>query len=450
MVETTLLKNGQVVTMDPSLGILSPGHVLIEGSRIKYVGDKLEEIMAMGKPDTIIDIKGKVVIPGLINAHNHAYQTMLKGVMHDIPFAIWDNMYVFPLAKYMDEEATKYAGYLTMIEMLESGTTTVADTHYFHTTWNSIVGLAEAAKETGIRCILAWGIIDEGAPDYIIRDPKESLNRFRDFHKKWNNAENRRIRVDIGPVGWGMTSEETLTEVSALAKEMNLWLHTHVAGTQGSVSSIMWEKLMTEIAYMEQLELLGPRTTIAHAVWVNKSDIQIIAKRGVHVVHNPVSNMYLAFGAAPVPYMIEKGVNVALGTDGLGSYSQDMFFVMRTALLLHKLLSNDTGALTSEYVLKMATINAARALGLENKIGSITPRKSADIVVIDMKHANTTPYLSLYPVLVHEVTPKNIDMVFVNGKLVVKDGKIITVDREKIIEEGREIAKTLWERCNFI
>lgn len=450
MKDVVLLKNAYIVTMDTSLGIIENGHIVIEGNRIKFVGKHLEEALKTWKPEIVFDLKGKVIVPGLINLHSHMYQIMLKGVMSDLPYAIWDNMYVFPLAKYMDKEATKYAGYLAMIEMLESGTTTVADIHYFHTNWNNIYGLVEAAKEIGIRGCFAWGIIDEGAPEYIIRDSDESLRRFSDFYKKWNNAANKRIRVDIAPVGFGMTSEETIKKIAVIARELGLWIHIHAAGTQAAVSSIMWKKMMTEIEYFEQLGILGSKTIAAHAVWVNKSDIKLLSKRGVHIAHNPVSNMYLAFGVAPIPYMLEHDINVGLGTDGLGSYSQDMFFVMRTALLMHKLCHYDTYAINAETVLKMATINAAKALGLQNKIGTLSPNKRADLVIIDLKHANTTPYLNIHPILVHTITPKNIDMVFVNGEIVVEDGKVTMVDRDKIIEESKEIAKTIWDRCGFI
>lgn len=448
MGEITLLKNGIIVTMDPSMGILENGHLVIRENKIEYVGKSYDDALKVGKPDIEIDLTKKAVMPGLVNIHSHVYQILLKDIISDVPYAIWDNKYVFPIAKYINKEIMKYATYLATIEMLESGTTTVADTHYFHTEWDCIEGIAEAFKDIGIRGVLAWGIIDYNSPEYIIKDPDESLKRFKTFRENWNKPEER-IRVDIAPVGFGMTTEETLVKASELAKELDLWIHIHSAGTQASNDSVMWKKFVSETEYYNQLGLIGPKTIVAHAVWVDKTDIKTLAEKKASVAHNPMSNMNLSFGIAPVVDMLEMGVNVGLGTDGLGSYTQDMFNVIRTTLLLHK-LNKGASAITAKTALEMATINGAKALGLQNEIGSISPGKRADLVIIDLNHANTVPYRNMYPILANSISPKNIDMVFVNGKMVVKDGKVTTVNREEILEKGREIAQSLWEKCGFM
>ena len=169
------------------------------------------------------------------------------------------------MAKYIDKTAMKFAAYIAAAEMLESGTTTVADTHYFHTTWDSIEGIAEAFKKIGIRNILAWGILDTNAPDYIMRNSDESIRRFLDFRKKWTST-NGLSRVDLAPVGFGMTKEETLVKTAKLAEEMKIWIHIHASGTQASTENIMWSKMVTEPQYYAQLGLITSRTIVAHAI----------------------------------------------------------------------------------------------------------------------------------------------------------------------------------------
>ena len=443
----TLIEKGIVVSMDPSVGILSKGYVTIENDTIKYVGKNRNDALKVGKPDTIIDASKKVVFPGLVNVHNHVYQILLKDILSDLPYAIWDNKYVFPMAKYIDKQSMKYAAYIAAAEMLESGTTTVADTHYFHTTWDSIEGIAEAFKDAGIRNIMAWGILDCNAPEYIVRDPDESIKRFLEFRKKWTSSDGI-SRVDLAPTGFGLTTEETLIKTAKLAEEMKLWIHIHASGTQASTENIMWSKLVTEPQYYAQLGLINSRTVVAHAIWLSKEDISLLAKKGASVAHNPMSNLNLAFGIAPVVDMLEKGITVALGTDGLGSYTQDMFNVIRTALLIQKLKSGPA-AITAKKVLEMATIDGARALGLEKLIGSITPGKKADLIIVNLEHPNTIPFKNIYPVLANSINPKNIQTVIVNGRVVVENNTITTLNRKEIYEKTQKIAEGIWNKCGF-
>ena len=442
-----LIENGITVSMDPSLGIITNGYVVIEDDTIKYVGRNRSDALKVGKPDIKIDATKKIIFPGLINVHNHVYQILLKDTLSDLPYAIWDNKYVFPMAKYINKTTMKYAAYIAAAEMLESGTTTVADTHYFHTTWDSIEGIAEAFKEIGIRNILAWGILDTNAPDYIMRNSEESIKHFLEFRKKWTGI-NGLTRVDLAPVGFGMTKEETLIKTAKLAEETKTWIHIHASGTQASTENIMWTKMVTEPQYYAQLGLITSRTIVAHAIWLSKEDITLLSEKGASVAHNPMSNLNLAFGIAPVVDMLEKGITVALGTDGLGSYTQDLFNVMRTTLLIHKLKNGPT-SITAKKVLEMATIDGAKALGLEKTIGSVTPGKKADLLILDLEHPNTIPLNHLYPILANSINPKNIETVFVNGRIVVENKKVITINTKDIYKKTQKISQDIWNKCRF-
>ncbi|MCD6514013.1 MAG: amidohydrolase [Candidatus Odinarchaeota archaeon] len=449
MKETILLKDGIVVTMNPKMGILERGSIVISEGRIAYVGKDSDVAKKNWHPDITIELKNKAVIPGLINTHNHSFQTLLKDFLADIPFSIWMNKFIYPLLRCLNKDLMKLSTYLTIIEMLESGTATFVDVPRFHRDFSIADGIAEAIRDTGIRGIITWGIHDKGVPEDFITNSQELIKAFRNFRDRWDDIINKNIRVDIANPGFWHLSMEGMEKIYELKKKLGLVLHLNIANHKQLVDLFKLRHLMSEAEFYAEKGFLDDRTLAVHAVWLSRYDLQILKDYGVSISHNPISNMYLSFGTAPIVDMLEFGINICLGTDGLSSYTQNLFLVMKTALLLHR-THIFSSSINAETVFKMGTINGAKALKIDDITGSIEVGKMADLVILNLQHANTIPFRSMYAILVNEIESKNVDTVFVNGKIVVENGRITTIDRDKILEESKKAAYELWERCGFL
>src|SRR5262245_36443658 len=370
-----ILTGGIVVTMDPASRVLTPGAVAIDGRDIVAI-DTPTAIASRFSGRDSIDTAGQVVMPGLINTHTHAPMVLYRGLADDLALMDWLQKYIFPAeAKTVSPEFVRAGTRLAALEMIQSGTTTYADMYYFEEE------IAQVTKDAGLRGVLGQTIIQFPAPD--AKTPSEGIARAEAFVKRFANDE--LIVPAIAPHAMYTLDTATLKAIRALADRHRAPVITHLSETadEGKISREKYKLSPTQ--YLESIGFWGPRTLAAHGVWLSPADMQILARRRVGIAHNPESNMKLASGTAKVVAMRAAGIAVGLGTDGAASNNDlDMFEAMRQAAFLAKLQTNDPRAIPARTALEMATIQGARALGMESRIGSLEPAKRADLIVVSM------------------------------------------------------------------
>ncbi|MCS7131536.1 MAG: amidohydrolase, partial [Hadesarchaea archaeon] len=299
-----LIENGIIVTMDPHRRIIKRGSLAIKGNRITAVGEKVEE-----RGEVIIDAKGKVVLPGLINAHTHLSMTLLRGIADDMPLMEWLETKIWPVERNLRKGDCYHGALLGCLEMIKSGTTCFADQYFF------MEEVARAVEESGIRGILSYGIIEMDDPQRRESELRVGEKFVREYHGKAGG----RVLAMFGPHAAYTCSPECLLKTKELAEKYGVGIHTHVAESRDEVDRVMKKYGKRPVEHLDAIGFLGPEVLAAHCVWLTDHEISIIRERGVKPVHNPVSNMKIACGIAPVPEMLAAGIPVALGTDGAAS-----------------------------------------------------------------------------------------------------------------------------------
>lgn len=430
-----LIKDGYVITMDHQRHIFERGSVAIEGGRIAAVGKDIN-----AKAGTVIDARGKAVLPGLINAHTHLSMTLLRGVADDMPLMEWLEKKIWPIEENLTPNGCYIGALLGCLEMVKSGTTCFADQYFF------MEDVARAVEEAGLRGVLARGIIELDDPEKREATIKEGERLVKTCH----GMANGRILTMFGPHAAYTCSPECLMRVKGLAKKYKVGIHIHIAETQEEIDKITEKYGKRPVEHLDSIDFLGPEVLAAHCVWVTDREIKIIQKQGVKPVHNPVSNMKTASGVAPVPEMLTAGIPVALGTDGAASNnSLDMFNEMKFAALLNKVHKFDPTTLPAQKVLEMATINGAIALGLQDEIGSLEAGKKADIVLVDMKKPHLTPLHNVISHLVYSAIGSDVDTVIVDGEVLMRGRKVLTIDEDKVLEKVQKASDDLLARGGF-
>ncbi len=399
--------------------------VCVEGDAIAAVGEVPEGFRA----ETVVEGKDRLLLPGLVNAHTHTYMTMFRGCGDDLPFAEWLNGRIDPLEAQMTPEDCYWATLLGDLEMILNGTTASIDMFIFTET------ASRAAEESGFRTVLTRGLTG----------PEGGERRLREFFTEYEAWKGRcpRVTFALGPHAPYSCSEAYLKEVAALAREHGLGLHTHIAESLFEQTTIREQYGCTPVEYMDRCGILGPRTVAAHCIHLTDSDIQLLAERGVSVATNPVSNLKLGNGAAPVPKLLSAGVNVALGTDGAASNNAlNLFRELGFVALLHKGLTGDTTAVPAARALKMATVNGARALGLSG-CGEIAPGKKADLTVLDIDKPWLRPHNDLLSALVYCARGDEVEDVMVDGRFLLRKREALTIDRERVLFEVDKTCRRL-------
>jgi 5-methylthioadenosine/S-adenosylhomocysteine deaminase len=426
-----VIKGGTVVTMDPAGRVLAPGAVAIDGRDIAAV-DTPENIDARFSGRESIDATGQVVMPGLINTHTHAPMVLYRGLADDLALMEWLQKYIFPAeAKTVTPEFVRAGTRLAALEMIQSGTTTYADMYYFEEE------IAKATKEAGLRGVLGQTIIQFPVAD--AKTPTEALARTERFLAEF--AHDDLIVPAIAPHSMYTLDTATLKAVRALADRTHAPVLIHLSETADEVKTSREKHKATPAQYLESIGFWGPRTLAAHAVWLTPADMMILARRHVGVSHNPESNMKLASGAAKVVAMRRAGVVVGLGTDGAASNNDlDMFEAMRQAAFLAKLQTNDPRAVPARTALEMATIDGARALGMEREVGSLEPGKRADAIAVAMTSARQTPMYDPLSHLVYTTRGDDVRTTIVNGRVLMRDRHVLTLDESAVLAEARQFA----------
>jgi 5-methylthioadenosine/S-adenosylhomocysteine deaminase len=423
-----IVQNGTVVTMDATRRVIENGSIAISQGEIVAVGTAAE-ISQQFKSKQIINALGKVIIPGLINTHTHVPMSLFRGIADDLDLQEWLTKFIFPAeAKNVTEDFVRVGTRLGLAEMIRGGTTTFCDMYYFED------AIADETFKAGMR-----GVLGETVIDFPVADNKtfaDALIYTEKFIKKWQG--NELITPAIAPHAPYTVSEEHLKQARALSDKLDAPIVIHLAEAVTETEFIQQKHQgIRPIEYVEKIGFLNNRVIAAHVIQANESELQILKKRGVGIAHNPQSNMKLAAGAAPVPLMLKMDLAVGLGTDGAASNNDlDLWGEMDTAAKLHKLISGDPKVLTALQAFEMATIRGARALHLEKQIGSIETGKRADIVIVDFDNLNQTPFYSVYSSLVYATKANDVRTVIINGKVVMRDKRLLTLDENVIKKDA--------------
>lgn len=426
-----VITNGIVVTEDADHRVIQRGAVAIDGRDIVAVASA-ETVAGRYRARETIDASGSVVMPGLINTHTHAPMVLFRGLADDLALMDWLQKYIFPAeAKTVSPQFVRAGTNLAALEMIESGTTTFVDMYYFED------AIAQATKHAGLRGILGETVIRFPVAD--AKTPADALARAEAFATAF--AGDDLITPAVAPHAMYTNDTTTLKACRALADRLHIPLITHLAETNDEVKTSEDQYHLTPTAYLDSIGFFGPRTIVAHAVHVTPADIQILATRHVGVAHNPESNMKLASGAAPVVAMRQAGIHVGLGTDGAASNNDlDMFGAMRQASFLAKLITNDPTAIPARAAIDMATIEGARAIGFDREIGSLEPGKRADVIVVSMASARQTPMYDPESHLVYVTRGDDVKTTVVNGQVLMRDRRVLTLDAPQVLAEARAYA----------
>lgn len=425
-----ILSGRYVVTMDPSRRVVENGAVAIRADHIVGVGTRVE-IDRQFQAKQRIDDPRAAILPGLINTHTHAPMVLMRGISDDLRLQDWLEKYIFPAeAKNVTPEYVRWGTLLACVEMLLSGTTTYADMYYFEEV------IAEATKQAGMRGVLGQTIIGFPVPD--AKTPKEALSRTEKFLAQY--TKDPLIVPAVAPHAVYTNSDETLRAARELANRFNAPLLIHLSETKKENDDLAAKRKMSPTGLLESLSAFEGRTLAAHGVWVTEADLDILKRRNVGVAHCPSSNMKLASGVAPVMSYLQKDIAIGLGTDGPAGSNNDlnMFEEMDLAAKLQKVTSGDPTALNAREALEMATIRGARALGMQDRIGSLETGKLADLIMVDLSAPHATPLFDVQSQAVYALKGSDVKTVMVNGRLVVRNRQVLTVRQGDILLKAEE------------
>lgn len=415
-----LLKNAEVLG---SNGEVTLADIAVDGSMIAQVG----EISTEWKADQIIDCTNMLAVPGFVNTHTHAAMTLFRSYADDMQLMDWLQNKIWPAEGNLVAEDVYWGTLLSIAEMIKSGTTTFSDM-YFH-----MPQVAQAVAESGIRAVLARGMAG------VAPNGEEALIESEEFFKQYHNSADGRITVMLGPHAPYTCPPEYLKKVVEVAKRIGAEIHIHLSETIGEVEECQQKYGKSPIALMKELGVLDCGVLAAHCVHVSAEDIMLMKEANVRVAHNPGSNMKLASGIAPVPQMLAAGLCVGLGTDGAASNNNlDMLEEVRLAAMLHKVHTLDPLVIPAKTAIEMATSYGAEALGLGKVIGTIAPGFKADITLFDMHAPHWYPRNDRSSLLAYAANSGDVHTVMVNGKIILDNKRLTTIDEEQVMYEANK------------
>jgi 5-methylthioadenosine/S-adenosylhomocysteine deaminase len=417
-----------ILPVEPEQAVLEHHCVVIRAGRIQALLPS-DQARCEYRTATQVSLTGHALIPGLINAHTHAAMTLLRGLADDLPLMAWLNDHIWPAERrWVDPGFVRDGTLLAAAEMLRGGVTCFNDMYFFpeHT--------ADAATEAGMRACVGLIVLD--FPTIWAASPEEYLRKASEAHERLRHRP--LVRTAFAPHAPYSVSDAPLERVRVLAEELDLPIHIHIHETRDEVEQSLHRHGVRPLERLARLGLLSPRLLGVHMTRVMDEEIQAYARTGAHLVHCPESNMKLASGLCPVQRFLDAGVNVALGTDGAASNNDlDLFGEMRSAALLGKAVARDAAALPAHRVLRMATLNGARALGLDDEIGSLRPGKAADLVAVDLSTVSTQPVYHPLSHLIYAAGREQVSDVWVAGRRVVQHGRLVTLDQAELLDRVR-------------
>lgn len=449
-VSNILIENGAVVSVDDAGHVYDPGYLWVVGDRIAAVGAGAAPAELRSQATEVIDARWMAVMPGMVNAHTHLFQTFIRGLADDKPLLAWLKAAIWPVAQALTEEDAYLAALVGLVENIRGGATAVIDHQYIHTEPGNDDGVFRAAEESGLRFLNARGWADMAYHPAFMESPDRIVAEMTRLHETWHGRADGRLRLEFGPlIPWGC-SDATMRRTRDLARQWGVGTHIHVAETQAEIEMELASRGLRHIEWLAGLDALGPNVQLVHSVWLDDHELDLVADSGAVVVHCPVSNMYLASGVARVPEMRRRGIPVALATDGPGSNNnQDMLEVLKSTCLLHKVHTLDAMALLPEDALWMACRGGAAAFGQASQIGSLAVGKKADIVLVDLNTPLAMPVHRPVSALVYNVSAGNVDTVIVDGRIVMRGKRVLCVDETALLAEARQACRRLFERAGM-
>lgn len=425
-----LIKNCMILPMD-GRDLIEDGVIAIKDNLITYAGSK--EGTPKIEAEKTIDASRTVATPGLINCHTHLAMTLFRGIAEDQPLKTWLTKTIWPLEAKLTSKDIYQGSLLGCLEMIKSGTTCFADM-YFHEE-----KVAQAVQKAGLRAVLAPGLLETVNEDLA----EETLKQTIQLAKRWHKPSST-IKIQLGPHAVYTCSPDFLKRVRETATLHKIGIHTHLAESREMAEQIEKEHNLTEVRLLDSIGFLGPDVLAAHCIHLSREDMQTLANLDVKVAYNPTANMKLAQGTARIPDLGKLGVTVGLGTDGPASNNTlDMLQNMKIAALLQKAQYRDPTVLPAKTIVEMATKSAAKALGLERILGSLEPGKRADIILIDFKKPHLTPLHNPYASMVYSANGNDVQTVIVDGKVLMENRQVKTLDEEEIMEKAQEAALNL-------
>lgn len=433
--EKILLKNCNIIT---------PGKPIKRGLNIEVENGIISSISNKASSNgLVIDCNKKYVLPGFINAHAHCYQVLMRGLGSDLNLIDWLRNAKYPICEIMDREDIYISTMIAHLEMIKSGITTVIDNFDFKNDLNGMKAVAKACEKSGMRTVIARGIrartkIAEKwkMPEWLIPyDEKTELNITEQSIKELNGKFNGRLKISISPTALFYSSKELLIGSKELSEKYGVCIHMHIAEGEDSQKACIEMFGKREIELLNELKMLNERFQAVHAIDLSDKEIEFLSLNNCTVIHNPISNMYLATGISPVYKFMQKGINVALGTDGAGSNDSYNFFeTMKVASLLQKVNLKKPTIISAEKIFKMATVGGAKAL-LNKNIGKIEVGYKADLIVINLNKVSSLPDYKPLNNIVYSSNPSNVEHVIIDGEVIMLDRKFVKVDEYELLEK---------------
>lgn len=423
----TLVTNAYVLDMVGEVPNIEKKDILIENNIIKKIEKDIDKEIEV---DEKINAKNMLVMPGLINTHTHLAMSIFRGYKTDKKLMDWLESAIFPVEDKLKPEDIYWNSYLSCLEMIKSGTTTCND---MYLGMNKTV---EAINDTGLRAVVAWCIKDDSI--------KDKVEQTREYAKRYNTDKDGKIRIYVSADAPHTCNPDTIKLCVDLAKELNTGLHIHLAETIDEETKIKsrYNKRSTE--YLNDLEVFDVPVVLAHGIYVSDSDIEILKKIKGGISHNPISNCKLSSGICDVVKLRKNGINIGLGTDGIGSTTtMDMFEEMKTAAYLQKVNTMEPSSISAYDILKMATIEGAKVLGMENEIGTLEPGKKADMIFIKTDKLHMCPANDVCANLVYSSNGADVESVMIDGKVIMQNRKMINLDEKQVMRQVKKIAKRL-------
>ena len=443
-----LIHGGAVVTVDQEGAVADPGWIHVEGNVVADTGPGDPPRARLDQADQVIDASGAAVMPGMTNAHTHLFQSFFRGLADDKPLLEWLEDCIWPGATHLDADAAYLAALVGLMENLRGGATSVIDHQYVHVDEGIDDAVCRAADELGVRFLLAHGWADRNYHPPLAETAGTAIRRAAAVRDRWDGHDDDRMRVELAPlIPWGC-SDEAMRETVAAARSWGRGTHIHCAETAIEVEMSLDERGVRHVPWLEGLGALGPDVQLAHSVWLDDDELDLIARSGSIVVHCPVSNMYLASGVARIVDMRERGIPIALASDGPGSNNrQDMFEVLKATVLLQKVHHLDAMVLQPTDVLAMACRGGAAAFGMPEAFGSIEPGQKADLVVVDLVSPFVMPVHRVVSALVFNATPRDVRDVIVDGRVLIREREFVGVDERAVLARAVSAAAAVFRRA---
>lgn len=427
-----LLKNIDVITCAEGHEVLSNAYIGIGDGLIKFVTTDKDETVGF-KADRIIDGKNKLAMPGLINTHTHCSMTLFRNFANDLSLHDWLFDHIFPVEAKLDTEEVYWGAMLGIAEMIRTGTTAFADMYLF------MDGVADAVSQSGIRADLSFSPLK-----FVMGKPADDTEPCRVFYKNWHNKANGRIKVSVEVHSAYLFDQRSLMDAAALARELGTGIHIHILETEKERMESIEKYGMNSAEICDKCGIFDVPVIAAHCVHLSDTDIELLKARNVSVSHNPTSNLKLGSGIARIPAMLDKGVNVGLGTDGAASNNNlDMFEEINLAALIHKGANMNPLAVSAREALGMATVNGARALGYRDNLGTIEKGMKADIIILDTDKPHFYPMNDPVAAIAYCAGGSDVDTVMVDGNILMEKGEFKTIDFELVKHKVKEISKKI-------